>query len=210
MFDSLSKVKINIYECENALKYIEKIIKSNESNLIVINNKDFYIYKFFFNCKKKNIINEERYFNNNFYYNKIYFVNPEKFNNNINFNELEKNIVIITKNYDLIYFNDKIKLNFEKEHIEYINDEYINYFEKLILIPNFNSDHYDIIFSKEILDLNNHKKKKIIINNKSINLYIKKNKKYHIFFNKLDISEINYIINTIIPKNNNNYFYHDI
>ena len=210
MFDSKSRGKINIFECENTLKYFNNFFKNYDNELIIINNKEYAIYKFFFDCKKYKIINEEKFFNNNFIENKLYFINPEKFCNKINFNELDKDINIITRNFDLIFFNSKIKIDFKKEHIEYIDQDTDNYLEKLILIPKFNLNNFDLIFTKENLNLEEHKKKNLY-NSSNINFYIKKNKnKNHIFFHKLEINKINFIINYLLPKNNNYFYYYNI
>ena len=208
MFDCKSKRKINVIECGNTLKYFNNIIHS-DTNLIIINNKEYKIYKLFFDYKKRKIISEDKFFCNNFIENNLYFINPEKFSNKIDFNQLDKNINIITKNFDLIYFNSKIKLEFRKEHVDYINENINNYLEKLILIPNFNLNNFDMIFSENNLDLEEHKKKKIY-NSKNLNLYIKKNQKNHIFFHKLDINKINFIINYLLPEDNNFFYYYNI
>ena len=208
MFDCKSKRKINVIECENTLKYFSHIIDT-ESNLIVVNNKEYKIYKFFFDCKKRKIISEDKFFNNNFIENNLYFLNPEKFSNKIDFNKLDKNINIVTRNFDLIYFNSRVKLDFKKEHIDYINENIDNYLEKLILIPDSNLNNFDLVFSENNLDLEEHKKKKIY-NSKNLNLYIKKNQKNHIFFHKLDINKINFIINYLLPDDNNFFYYYNI
>lgn len=209
MFDFKSKRIINVVECENTLKFFNNNINSFNSNLIIINNKEYQIYKLFFDCKKRKIINEDKFFNNNFIENNLYFINPEKFSNKIDFNNLDKNVNIITKNFDLIYFNSKISLDFKKEHVDYIDEDVHNYLETLILIPDFDLNNFDMIFSKNNLDLKEHKKKKIY-NSKDLNLYIKKNQKTHIFFYKLEINKINFIINYLLPENNNFFYYYNI
>ena len=53
MFDFKSKRIINVIECENTLKFFNNNINFFNSNLIIINNKEYQIYKLFFDCKKK-------------------------------------------------------------------------------------------------------------------------------------------------------------
>ena len=204
---SLISKKITIYECNNIIKFLENIYHKYNNYLIIMDKINYSLFKNLINIKKYNIINEDKYLKNNYNYYNYFFINLENFKNIINFDKIiNSSINILTNNYDLLYFNNKIKIKFDKKNvINYSFNEY-DYTNNLKYQDNINFENYDLIISKYSLNLNKYKKKAFLLNNNKIFMYIKKQIN-SLFFCNLDIKEINFILNNIIPQNLNNNLY---